>query len=265
MRDLKVDDAGVPSMAGRRGSWDGRRMTGRLCGGTRRKAVRRLGALLAITGVAAVAACSTGSPPPAPEVAWEGEAPQGPLESDPWVSAVRAGLVAFGVAANSADFSDPSLTSTWSRTQISRFVTSAQGDLLHGTAKVYLGPLPFVPLAVEVADDGASARVVVCIDQYETLPARHPDSSRWPMPSSFVVELSEEGDRLIAGTEQLPEPFLLLDGSELTPEHCDRVPIPRARFEPPPDLSVLADKGRDDVKQPPPSPSPTFAVEVPER
>ena len=230
-------------------------MTGRLRGGFARETVRRLGVLLAVIAVAGIASCATESPPPAPEVVWEGEAPQGPLESDPWVSTVRAGLFAFGVAANSADFSDPSLTRTWSPAQISRFVTSAQGDLLHDTAKVYRGPLPFTPLAVEVADDGASARVVGCIDRYETLPESHPDSSRWPAPSSFVVELSGDGDRLIAGTEQPSEPFLLADGSELTPEYCDRVPIPRGTFEPAPDLSVLSGKDRDDVIQPPPSTS----------
>jgi len=218
-------------------------------------------AVLAMTavGIVSLASCSAEEPPKAtPELVWNDAQPDGPLESDPWVRAIRAGHLAFGLAANAADFSDRDLTSSWRPTDVDQFVTTAQGELLRGNAKVYLGPLPFAPLAVEVQEGGTAARVAACIDDYDTLPREPADGSRWPTPLIYFVELTGDGQRRIVGAERPSEGFTLPGGAELTPEYCDGVPIPRATFDPPPDLETLSKKGRDDVV-PPASSDPSAA------
>ncbi|UUI71530.1 hypothetical protein [Cellulomonas xiejunii] len=210
--------------------------------------------MMAAVVTVSLASCAAEEPPAvAPDLVWNGAEPDGPLESDPWVSTIRAGHLAFGLAANAADFSDPDLTRTWRPTEVDQFVTRAQGELLRGNAKVYLGPLPFAPLAVEVEEGGTSARVAACIDDYDTLPREPADGSRWPTPLIYFVELTGDGQRRIVGAERPPEQFVLPDGAELTPDYCDGVPIPRATFDPPPDLETLSKKGRDDVVPPAPS------------
>lgn len=48
-----------------------------------------------------------------PDIRWEGGEPSGPLETDPWVQAVRASELNFALAVSAHDFSDPDL---WSST-----------------------------------------------------------------------------------------------------------------------------------------------------
>jgi len=216
----------------------------------------RLGLVVVVSLTAViVAACADSEPAADPVLVWVDGEPTGPLESDPWVRAVRAAEVAFARASNVADFSRPDLVDSWTYFRIGGFVSRVEGDLLYGTPKVYPGPRPLAPVAVRVADDGKSAEVAACVSQRETLPPEN-DGNRWPNDAVYWVELMNDGHRRVLAAGPRPEPFLLADGTELTAEYCDTVPIPRAVFDPVPDLAVLAEKDRDDVV-PPPSPSPS--------
>ncbi|MCC2314197.1 hypothetical protein [Cellulomonas xiejunii] len=216
----------------------------------------RLG-LIAVVSLTAVivAACADSEPAADPALVWVDGEPTGPLESDPWVRAVRAAELAFARASNVADFSRPDLVDSWTYFRIGGFVNRAEGELLHGTPRVYPGPRPLAPVAVRVADDGKSAKVAACVSQRETLPAEN-DGNRWPNDAIYTVELMVDGHRRVRDAGPPLEPFLLADGTELTAEYCDTVHIPRAVFDPAPDLAALAEKDRDDVV-PPPSPSPS--------
>lgn len=129
-----------------------------------------------------------------------------------------------------------------------------RGPLLHGTAHVHLGPQPFAPVAVEVSPDQESALVAMCVDRPQLRPAED-DGNRWPNTRVYRLEVGEDGHRRVVGNLD-HEPFVLPDGSELTPEYCDDVEIPRAVFDPEPDLETLSAKSEDDVIPPSPSPEP---------
>ncbi|UUI71536.1 hypothetical protein [Cellulomonas xiejunii] len=161
----------------------------------------------------------------------------------------------FALASNVADFSRPELLNSWTYFRVADFAGAVRGDLLYGTPKVYTGPLPFAPVEVRVADDGKSAEVAACIDNQEILPSQY-DGNRWPNAVVFWVDLMDDGLRRVRAVGPPPEPFRLADGTELTAEYCDTVPIHRAVFEPVPDLAALGEKDRGDVV-PPPSPSPS--------
>lgn len=178
------------------------------------------------------------------------------MESDEWVGVVREAEFAYAWAYNIADFSLPELTATWSDFTIRSLAAPVQSDLLYKTPHVYLGPLPTTPLAVEVSEDGTSAVVATCIDAPEMRPPRD-DGNRWPRPRYYEVEKLEGGTHRVSSANAPREPYVLPDGSELTNEYCDGVTIPRAVFDPPPDLEALSEKGLDDVILPMPSPSGT--------
>ena len=188
--------------------------------------------------------------PTKPELVWVDGAPSGTLESDGWVKAVRDAELAFAWASNEADFTLPEVTSTWSNFSIHSFAASVQADLLHGTPRVYLGPVPLAPVAVQVDDDGKGADVAACVDAVETQPT-YDDGNDWPLLRYYPLELTESGDRRMARGRPSHEPFLLPDGSELTDEYCKTLTIPRAVFNPVPDLEALARKDREDVLVPP--------------
>ncbi|GIG40636.1 hypothetical protein [Cellulomonas phragmiteti] len=124
--------------------------------------------------------------------------PSGELESDPWVQAVRAGEMAYATATNVADFSDPSMTSTWSRNAIAWYANLARGRLAHGTARVVLGPMTFTPLAVDIEDDGSRTRVLGCADGLATDPDESSDleRSQWPQAYSYLLELFDPAPSL---------------------------------------------------------------------
>ncbi len=200
------------------------------------------------------ASCAAQEPVPAPVLVWEDGEPDAPIESDPWVRALREGLTAHAHASNTADFTDPAVSTRWSHSQLFRSMSWLQRDLLSGTPKVFLGPEPFTPLMVTPADDGTSAHVAGCLGPADTMPPSADDGLTWPDAVVFIVRLSVDGHRRIVGTLPRSERAVLPDGTELTPEYCEGVPLPRAVFDPAPDLEALAAKGRDDVLGPNPSP-----------
>ena len=217
---------------------------------------RARGAALVVLLLGALGGCATADPAtePEPELEWvEGE-PQGPLESDEWVQAVRAGEFAYAWAANVADFSLPALAMTWDEVSIGSFASSVQSDLLFQTPHVHVGPRPLVPLAVEVSADGRSAEVATCVAARELRPARD-DGNRWPDARAYSVQLHDDGHRRITRIGPVRSPYVLPDGAELTTGYCDALTIPQAVFWPEPDLEALSRKGRDDVVLPSPPPS----------
>lgn len=201
---------------------------------------------------ASLTACGSTDAAPAvkPELVWVDGPPFGALESDEWVRAVRDAEFALAWASNEADFTLPEVRSTWDNFSIDSFATSVQADLLHGTPRVYLGPAPVAPVAVQVDDDGKRADVAACVDAVEMLPS-YDDGNDWPLLRYYSLELTESGERRMARGRPPHEPFYLPDGSELTDEYCKTLTIPRAVFNPAPDLEALARKDRDDVLVPP--------------
>ncbi|UUI71497.1 hypothetical protein [Cellulomonas xiejunii] len=196
-------------------------------------------------------------PPAKPELVWIGGPPDGPLESNEWVRVVREAEFAYAWASNAADFSLPALTSTWDDFAVRSLEAAVRGDLLHETPHVYLGPRPVAPVAVQVDEDHGGAVVAACVGAPQAHPPRD-DGNRWPDVEFYLLELADDGGRFVTGGHTPTLPFVLPNGAELTPEYCDGVPIPRATFDPPPDLDALSAKGPDGVV-PPASSDPSAA------
>lgn len=178
--------------------------------------------------------------------------PQGPLDADEWVGVVREAEFAYAWAYSIADFSLPELAATWDDFTIARFAATVQSDQLYKTPHVFLGPMPIAPLAVEVGSDGGSAVVATCIGARQIQPPRD-DGNRWPRVAYYVVERLEGGTHRVSTTKAPRVPYLLADGAELTDDYCDGITIPRAVFNPPPDLEALSSIGLDDVILPTPT------------
>lgn len=194
-------------------------------------------------------------PPPRPELVWSDGEPAGELESDEWVLAVREAEFARAWAHNVADFSLPAMTSTWDEFTIDSFASRLRGDLLYGRARVYVGPRPITPMLVRVDDDGQRAMVAACVGGDEMDPP-YDDGNTWPKVAYYVLELGADGHRRKTGGHYPEQPLILPDGAELTDEYCETVTIPRAVFDPPPDLDALQHKKRDDVVVPTHEPTP---------
>ena len=203
-----------------------------------------------------LAACSsTGDVPETrPDLIWVDGQPSGELESDEWVEAAREAEFTRAWAANTADFSLPAVTSVWDADTIHDFAATVQIDLLRGAPHVQLGPRPMAPVAVQVDDDGKGAVVAACVDAVEMQPP-YDDGNDWPLLRYYPLELTESGERRMARGRSPEEPFVLPDGTELTHEYCKTMTIPRAVFDPVPDLDVLARKDRDDAVGPPLDPA----------
>ena len=223
--------------------------------------------LLVCLSALLVSGCGDGAPTPVEtaDVRWDESAPSGSLEEDPWVRAVRAGELAYAAAVNGSDFTDTSMVGTWRADHLHWFASTAARRLDEGRAFVVLGPRPFTPLAVEFQPSGAEAMVLGCANDLAILPVPVDEYEEpWPKAFEFRLERGDDGQRRITGVGGLGEPYTLSTGEELTDEYCASVEIAHGVFDPPPDLAALEDlRGSDLVG--PPSPSPTFAVEVPDR
>ena len=233
--------------------------------GTSRQPVAPM--LLVCLSALTASGCGDGTPAPVTtaSVRWDESAPSGSLEEDPWVRAVRAGDLAYAAAVNGANFTDRTMRNTWREDHVLWFAKTAARRLVDGSAYVILGPQPFTPLAGEVDEFGTEAMVVGCADELVILPTPvDEDEERWPQGLEFRLELGDDGQRRITGVGGLGEPYMLSTGEELTDEYCASVEIPHGMFHPPPDPAALGDLRGSDVVAPP-SPSPSFAVEVPDR
>ena len=128
-----------------------------------RRATRGVTAVFVATGVLMVSGC--GEPVPTvmepPRIVWQdGKAPDSPLEADPWVQAMRARDLGVTMAWNTGDFTIRQLTDYESDEFV---VDMAERYVAHGDdPSVYVGPMPFEPLAVTELPDGSAAAVRAC-------------------------------------------------------------------------------------------------------
>jgi len=235
--------------------------------GTARAPLGFLSVAIILAPAMSVGACATQDVPRpvvTPEISWQGGPPDGELERDPWVRAVRAGELAFATASNAANFTDESLAHTWSDSAVLWMADLARADLDHGSAYVALGPRPLMPLAVELDEGGRGALVAACADDLAVAREQPSDDRQGHHARVYRLELGHDGGRRIVGSNAPGEDFRLPDGELLTDDYCISAPITRGLFDPAPDLEPLLELDGDDVIAPP-SPSPTFAVEVPDR
>ena len=203
---------------------------------------RRHHRLLSATAVMVLAAVTAGGlagcrvekrpAPPYPAVEWQGAAPSGPLESDPWVQAARKYLEAEAVARNINDFSIPELVKTASRDARSRAARPAFEDVKQKRRPDILpGPTPFLPLSVTPNFRGDPDRAAV----------RGCKASDWSSEEGKVpAELKGYGveyrmERLPDGTMRV-ESTAGISGSE-----CSDVTLPMALFVPAPEASDVTD------------------------
>ncbi|MEO3942047.1 hypothetical protein V3C41_13280 [Paenarthrobacter nicotinovorans] len=203
---------------------------------------RRHHRLLSGTAVVVLAAVTAGGlagcrvvkrpAPPYPEVQWQGAAPSGPLEADPWVQATRKFLEAEAVARNINDFSIPELVKTASRDVRSRAARPAFEDVKQRRRPDILpGPTPFLPLSVTPDFRGNPDRAAV----------RGCRASEWSSEKGDVpAELKGYGveyrmERLTDGTLRV-ESIAGISGSE-----CSEVSLPMALFVPAPEPSDVTD------------------------
>ncbi|GIJ00061.1 hypothetical protein Slu03_24380 [Sediminihabitans luteus] len=140
-----------------------------------------------------------------PSIVWSDGEPTSDLEADPWVQAVRAGLVPYAVAYDSRDLRSDSLHETWTANGIDRMTRKLMYFVGEDDWPRIPGPYPFDPLTVEVAQDGASATVHGCslvpwwytsLDPWERL--EHEAS---PTKIRFEVVTTAEGAYLIDSVE----------------------------------------------------------------
>lgn len=186
------------------------------------------------------------APPVPPDLVWHTEL--GELADDVWVDAVLDAEFAHAWALNESNFTLPMLEETTDAGLISDFAARAEGALLRGNHYVLLGPQPFLPLAV-VAEDDRTALVAGCVDAPQRQPAQD-DGNDWPLPRYYRVRLEEDGHRRVRGA--FPgEPLVLSDGRELDVDYCHEATLPRAVFDPPPDLVEFSTREPDDLVGPP--------------
>lgn len=139
-------------------------------------------------------------PAPTPSVVWSAGEPSGPLESDPWVQAVRAGALPQAVALNSRDLRSPSLHAALTSTAV-RDVYGILHEYARDNstdddgARRAPGPRPFDPLSVDVAPDGKSATVKGCtvFDWLITQDDGVFDDGAEPVQGWYDVVLSSSG------------------------------------------------------------------------
>ncbi|MBF4568321.1 hypothetical protein ITJ57_06010 [Plantibacter sp. VKM Ac-2880] len=190
-------------------------------------------AALTVITLGSLTACtpSEEAPAPLPSAVWSSSAPEGPLEGDPWVVAVRASLEAQAVAVNRNDFSLPSLTETTSYDLRSRLYGAARDQLANGATDVLPGPLPFAPVEVIGVPEDETASVRGCVaEQWASEGGTAP-----AVPGARGIEYrleQKDGSRVVTATVNVPD----LD--------CSAVELPVALFDPAPEPSIV-----DDVEQ----------------
>jgi hypothetical protein len=213
---------------------------------------KRLGAsVLVVLSMTAGGCVPDSGDPPDPVLVWPDGEPDGPLEENEWVRAARAAEVAYSRAVNAADFSQGAIVDTWDEYAVRRVASRLEGQMSRGNASVHLGPAPLLPVAVDVAEDGKSALVAACVDAYQRMPSTD-DGNVWPNVRLYEIELGADGRRRYSGGGGDGAPYYFADGSELTPEYCADKSIPRAIFDPAPDLAAFGEKWGEGAHVPTP-------------
>ena len=161
-----------------------------------------------------------------------------PLESDPWMSAVRAADLGVVLAQNHADFTIEQFTST--RVSGLAFTTYRRWtDRVADSGKPHepiLGPYPMRPISVAPTPDGSGATVVVC-----------EVSSALDAPDPLTAPLTNGGIRtylLVTGDDGA----LLVESASNSATTCDATGATVGLFDPPPvSLGLLTES---DVRAP---------------
>jgi hypothetical protein len=187
-------------------------------------------AALTVIALGSLTACtpSEEAPAPLPSAVWASSAPEGPLEGDPWVVAVRASLEAQAVAVNRNDFSLPSLTETTSYDLRSRLYGAARDQLANGATDVLPGPLPFAPIEVDGDPDAEAASVRGCVAETWASDEGTPPATPGARGIEYRMQQAD-GGRIVSATLNLPD----LD--------CSDVDLPIAMFDPAPAPSTTSD------------------------
>jgi hypothetical protein len=169
-----------------------------------------------------------------PELRWDGSAPTGPLEEDPWVQAARAELTAEAVARNRNDFSIPELARTATAGYRDRLSADASRVISnHGGTKLFPGPLPFAPTTVEVGywnKGGDFAAVRGCVAARWATESGVPTGEIDGVGIEYRLERDHDGVMRVGSTSSLPDLA------------CGAVgPLPTALFDPVPEPSGVTE------------------------
>lgn len=203
---------------------------------------RRYHRLLSAAAVVVLAAASAGGlagcrvvkrpAPPYPAVEWQGGAPTGPLEADPWVQATRKFLEAEAVARNLNDFSIPELVKTASLDVRSRAARPAFNDVKQKRRPdIFPGPTPFMPLSVAPNFRGSPDRAAV----------RGCKATRWSSEEGGVPA-KVKGYGVEYRMERLPDGTMRVESTAGVPSlKCSGVTLPVALFVPAPEPSDVTD------------------------
>lgn len=186
---------------------------------------------LATLALGSLAACTPmdDEPVPAPTVVWASAAPQGPLEADPWVVAVRASLEAQAIAMNRNDFSLSELTTTTGYDLRSRLYGAARDRVTNsGGTEILPGPLPFAPVEVTGGPDEENTSVRGCVAERWASEAGTAPAAPGARGIEYRLE-QVDGARIVTSTVNLPE----LD--------CSNVELAVALFDPLPEPSTVDD------------------------
>lgn len=170
--------------------------------------------------------------PPYPDVQWQGAAPAGPLEGDPWVQAARKSLEAKAVAQNITDFTLPELEQTTGYELRSRLNSSVREYVQQNKkSRILPGPEPFLPVDVrhDLRGDTNLSEVRGCI------------AGSWASVEGDAVDRPEAFgvgyrlQRLANGTIRVEDSFAVS-----LPE-CAGADLPIALFTPAPEPSDITD------------------------
>ncbi|MET4899376.1 hypothetical protein PV760_01715 [Paenarthrobacter sp. CC6] len=170
--------------------------------------------------------------PPYPTVEWQGAAPTGPLESDPWVQATRDFLEAEAVARNINDFSIPELVRTAGRDMRSRAARPAFDNVKQRRRPDILpGPTPFLPLSVTPNFRGDPNRAAV-----RGCRATAWSSEKGEVPSQL------KGHGVEYRMERLADGTMRVESSASVPAlDCADAMLPVSLFAPAPEPSDVTD------------------------
>lgn len=137
-----------------------------------------------------------------PKIIWRDGAPDAELDSNVWVKALRDYNTARVLSENLHDFSITQLTDTVIPSEIGTGYTNQLTDVQRsgGTLKyltAYPGPIPFIPLSVTEAPDGASAEIVVCVVSDGWVVTRTSKKH----PTLDLSEARQAGYRMVRGSD----------------------------------------------------------------
>ena len=163
---------------------------------------------LVVTGVVSGCTPTDSRPIPnlIPDVVWPEGEPTGPLESDPWVQALREYALVTGAARLSLNYSDPALLTVATEEYLvpyypqnnAHYHLSETNKDSYSFTRVPLGPMSFLPLEVNLTS-GSTADVVVCIgfEPFVVDGKTYVSTNTPALPLVYMMELGDDGFRRV--------------------------------------------------------------------